>query len=90
MSPRPNPYGAQLVFSTHDVALLGSGLINQDEVWMTDKSHEGVTYFTPLTEFKLRSRDDLEKAYRLGRFGGVPVDDNFFVEFEDDTSQTDS
>ena len=37
-----NPHGAQLVFSTHDVTLLGSGLIRQDEIWVTDKSHEGV------------------------------------------------
>ena len=79
-----NPHGAQLVFSTHDVALLGSGLMNQDEIWMTDKSHEGESQFTPLTEFKLRSRDDIEKAYRIGRLGGVPVGDDFFVSFRDD------
>lgn len=79
-----NPHGAQLIFSTHDVALLGSGLINQDEIWMTDKGHEGESQFTPLTEFKLRSRDDIEKAYRLGRLGGVPVADDFFVSFRDD------
>ena len=81
-----NPHGAQLVFSTHDVALLGSGLINQDEIWMTDKSHVGDSQFTPLTEFKLRSRDDVEKAYRLGRLGGVPVGDDFFITFRDDGS----
>ena len=81
-----NPHGAQLVFSTHDVALLGSGLINQDEIWMTDKSHEGETTFTPLTDFKLRSRDDIEKAYRLGRLGGIPVGDDFFVSFQENKS----
>ena len=79
-----NPYGAQLIFSTHDIALLGSGLIRQDEIWMTDKTHEGVSRFTPLTEFKLRSRDDIEKAYRRGRLGGVPSGDDFFIEFNDD------
>ena len=78
-----NPHGAQLVFSTHDVALLGSGLVSQDEIWMTDKSHEGMTRFTPLTDFKLRSRDDIEKAYRNGRIGGVPTGDDFFVSFGD-------
>ncbi len=79
-----NPHGAQLVFSTHDVALLGSGLINQDEIWMTDKNHVGESQFTPLTEFKLRSRDDIEKAYRLGRLGGIPMGDDFFVNLRDD------
>ena len=82
-----NPHGAQLVFSTHDVALLGSGLIHQDEIWMTDKSHEGESQFTPLTEFNLRSRDDIEKAYRLGRLGGVPVGDDFFISFRDDRNR---
>ena len=77
-----NPHGAQLVFSTHDVALLGSDLIHQDEIWMTDKSHEGISQFTPLTEFKLRSRDDIEKAYRHGRLGGVPIGEDFFIDFD--------
>ena len=78
-----NPRGAQLVFSTHDVTLLGSGLIRQDEIWMVDKSRDGVSGFTPLTDFRLRSRDDLEKGYRHGRFGGVPAADDFLVAFDD-------
>ena len=79
-----NPCGAQLILSTHDVTLLGSGLLRQDEIWMTDKSHEGMSRFTPLTEFKLRSRDDIEKAYRYGRLGGVPAGDDFAIDFDDD------
>ena len=67
-----NPHGAQLVFSTHDVSLLSGNLLQQDQVWMAEKNHEGVSQFTPLTEFKLRSRDDIERAYRYGRLGGVP------------------
>lgn len=81
---RSNPHGAQLVFSTHDVTLLGSGVIRQDEIWMTDKNREGASEFTPLTDFKLRSRDDIEKAYRDGRLGGVPAADDFLVAFDDD------
>ena len=79
-----NPRGAQLVFSTHDVTLLGGGVIRQDEIWMTDKNREGASEFTPLTDFKLRSRDDIEKAYRDGRLGGVPAADDFLVAFDDD------
>ena len=79
-----NPRSAQLVFSTHDVTLLGSGLIRQDEIWMTDKNREGASEFTPLTIFKLRSRDDIERAYRHGRFGGVPAADDFLVAFDAD------
>ena len=79
-----NPRGAQLVFSTHDVTLLGGGVVRQDEIWMTDKNREGASEFTPLTDFKLRSRDDIEKAYRGGRLGGVPAADDFPVAFDDD------
>ena len=85
-----NPYGAQLVFSTHDVALLSSDLIHQDEIWMTDKSHEGISQFTPLTEFRLRSRDDIEKAYRHGRLGGVPIGEDFFIDFDSNEVPTES
>ena len=72
-----NPSGAQLIFTTHDVTLLSSGLLSQDEIWISEKDNAGVSRFTPLTDFKLRSRDDIEKAYRNGRFGGVPASDEF-------------
>ena len=83
-----NPHGAQLVFSTHDVTLLSSGPLRQDEIWMTDKNREGASRFTPLTDFKLRSRDDIEKAYRHGRLGGVPSGNDFFVDFGRETPMT--
>lgn len=75
-----NPNGAQLIFSTHDVSLLGSGLIQQDEIFVTEKDKEGVSRFSPLSDFKLRSRDNIEKAYRLGRVGGISSVDDFWIE----------
>ena len=78
-----NPRGAQLVFTTHDVTLLSSDLIHQDEIWMADKDREGTSRFTPLTDFDLRSRDNIERAYRFGRLGGVPFGDEFAVDFDD-------
>ena len=77
-----NPLGAQLVFSTHDVALLSDKFLSRDEIWMTDKDSDGVSVFTPLTEYKLRSRDDFEKVYRQGRLGGVPSADEFFLAWD--------
>ena len=88
--PKSNPRGAQLVFTTHDVTLLGSDLIHQDEIWMADKDREGASRFTPLTDFNLRSRDNIERAYRFGRLGGVPYGDEFAVEFEDRPDTTTS
>ena len=79
-----NPNGAQLVFSTHDVTLLRDQFISQDEIWLAEKDDEGVTHFTPLTEFSLRTRDDIERAYRRGRLGGVPPGDDFVYAFGQD------
>ena len=82
-----NPHGAQLVFSTHDVALLSGGLLLRDEIWMTEKDRDGATCFTPLTDYKLRSRDNLEQAYRHGRFGAVPSSDDFLLAWDTESDR---
>ena len=79
-----NENSAQLVFSTHDVSLLSSGLLHHDEIWIAEKDEDGVSRFTPLTDYKLGSMDDVEKAYRRGRLGGISVSDDFFVQLERD------
>ena len=84
-----NPHGAQLLFSTHDVTLLDSDVLQQDEIWFTDKDSDGASHLTPLTDFKLPPPDqlrhsDIEQAYRLGRFGGVPGSREFLVELDTD------
>ena len=67
-----NRNGAQLVAAVHDTALLRDGL-ELDEVWLAEKDASGASRFTPLTDFRLRSREDLEKVYREGGVGGAPV-----------------
>lgn len=74
-----NPLGAQLVFSTHDVTLLSGLFLSVDEIWLTDKDRDGATRFTPMTDYKLRSRDNLERAYRHGRLGGTPSIHDFLL-----------
>ena len=86
-SRESNRHGAQLVFSTHDVALLSGGLLLRDEIWMTEKDRDGATCFTPLTDYKLRSRDNLEQAYRHGRFGAVPSSDDFLLAWDTESDR---
>ena len=81
--PESNPHGAQLIFSTHDVTLLNSGLLRRDEIWLADKDRRGESRFIPLSDFKLRSRDDIERAYRNGRVGGIPLGNEFHVDLGD-------
>lgn len=87
-----NPHGAQLLFSTHDVTLLDSDVLQQDEIWFTDKDSDGASRLTPLTDFKLPPpgevrHGDIEQAYRRGRFGGVPKSREFLVEFDADQEE---
>ena len=67
-----NPLGAQLIFSTHDTNLLSPGLLRRDEVWLTEKSRAGITTMTPLSDYKTRITDNIERGYLQGRFGAVP------------------
>ncbi|MYF37112.1 MAG: ATP-binding protein, partial [Synechococcus sp. SB0678_bin_12] len=85
-----NPHGAQLLFSTHDVTLLDSYTLQQDEIWFTDKDPDGASHLTPLTDFKLPDQlrhGDIEQAYRHGRFGGVPNSREFLVELNADKEE---
>ena len=66
-----NHNGAQLIATVHDTALLRN--LELDEVWLAEKDTSGVSRFAPLTDFHIRSREDLEKVYREGRVGGAPV-----------------
>ncbi len=78
--PETNPYGAQLIFTTHDTSLLNH--LNRDEVWLTEKDDSGATTMTALAEFggdKVRRSLNLEKAYLQGRFGAVPELDQFML-----------
>jgi ABC-type transport system involved in cytochrome c biogenesis ATPase subunit len=71
--PKTNPKGAQLIFTTHNATLLHSNLLRRDQVWFTEKRRGGDSFLYPLTDYKPRSDESLEKGYLAGRYGGVPV-----------------
>ncbi|WP_147463617.1 AAA family ATPase [Cellulomonas triticagri] len=77
-SVESNPYGAQLLFSTHDTTLLGdfAGLgyvLDRDQIWFVEKSRHGQIELIPLTDYKPRGSSDLERQYLQGRYGAVPL-----------------
>lgn len=78
LRPESNPNGAQLVFSTHDITLLGAGLLSRDAIWLVEKDLEGVSSLIPMSDYKLRG--DFERAYRNGRVGGTPDLHQFVVD----------
>jgi energy-coupling factor transporter ATP-binding protein EcfA2 len=71
-SPKTNPKGAQLIATTHDTNLLRSPLLRRDQVWFTEKDVEGATDLYPLTDFRTRKGDNLERGYLQGRYGAIP------------------
>jgi len=77
--PVQNERGAQLIFSTHDTTLLDSQFLRRDQVWLTEKRRNQSSELVPLTEFSPRKGEALEKGYLSGRYGGVPVLDDYLA-----------
>jgi len=71
-----NPNGAQLIFTTHDTTALGTMVGNQPlsrgQIWFTEKDREGSSRLTPLTDYRPRKGENIERGYLQGRYGGTP------------------
>ena len=80
-NPQTNPKNAQVIFTTHDTNLLGNDVgepvLRRDQVWLTKKDKEGATVLYPLTDFKPRKPENLERGYLQGRYGAIPYLGNF-------------
>lgn len=63
---------SQLIITTHESRLLDLDTIRRDEVWFAENSIEEGTTLYSLEEFKTRFDLKLDKAYLLGRYGGIP------------------
>lgn len=71
-SQQSNQKGAQLIFSTHSANLLGGDLLRRDQIWFTEKDSEGATHLYPLTDYKPRGTENVERRYSQGRYGAFP------------------
>lgn len=72
-SAETNPHHAQLIFTTHDTALLGAKLFRRDQVWFTEKDIYGASSLYSLSEYKVRSGAAFERDYLTGRYGATPI-----------------
>jgi uncharacterized protein len=68
-----NPRGAQLIFNAHDTELLNGPLLRRDEIWFTEKDRAGATRLYPLSDFKPRKAENLQRGYLQGRYGATPI-----------------
>ena len=71
-----NQTGAQLIFTSHNIALMDIGrgpIRNRERIWFTEKNSAGSTALYQLSEFTgLQSGSNITKNYLEGRFGAIP------------------
>ena len=70
-----NRHNAQLVFTTHDTTVLDQTLMRRDQVWFVEKDTENATRLYPLSDYKPRKGEALQKGYLYGRYGALPFPD---------------
>ena len=70
-----NTQGAQLIFTTHDLTLLGNHpteALDRNEVWFAEKQ-QSISELTALSEYSPRDNHNIEKRYLQGVFGAIPI-----------------
>ena len=72
-SNKTNPNNAQMVFTTHETAILNQEVFRRDQIWFCEKDERQATVLYPLTDFSPRKgRENLEAGYLSGRYGALP------------------
>lgn len=73
--PTVNQTGAQLIFTSHDIALMDIGrgpIRNRERIWFTEKNSAKATMLYQLSDFtSLQARSSITKNYLEGRFGAT-------------------
>lgn len=76
ISSTVNQTGAQLIFTTNDIALMDIGrgpICNRERIWFTEKNSAQATTLYQLSDFTgLQSGSNITKNYLEGRFGATP------------------
>lgn len=73
--PEVNRFGSQLIFSTHNMQLMGPEKLRRDQIWLAQKD-DNKTKIYSLDDFdknKVKINTPYSKWYDDGRFGGVPT-----------------
>src|SRR3546814_11488100 len=73
--PTVNRRNAQLVITSHDVTVLRR--LEREEIWFVEKASDGASTLSSLVEYNTRKDYAFDKQYLEGRYGGVPVIDDF-------------
>ncbi|MCK5720949.1 MAG: hypothetical protein KAI84_00290 [Gammaproteobacteria bacterium] len=61
-----------LIFATHDTTVLDQTLMRRDQVWFVEKGEENANRLYPLSDYKPRKGEALQKGYLYGGYGALP------------------
>lgn len=68
---------AQLIATTHNANIMDLDFLRQDEIWFMERQKDHSSHLFSLNQFKLRAENEVEKNYLLGRYGAIPVFNQF-------------
>lgn len=75
--PETNPHRAQLLFTSHDVTLLGDSqrnrILGRDQIWLAEKANNGASRLLSLSDLGPRKEEAIGRRYLAGHYGGVPL-----------------
>ena len=79
-----NKGNGQLIYSTHDTVNLNNDTFRRDEIWFAEKDKDGISKIYSLSDYKINDtkvRNDAtyNKDYLSGRYGAIPVLEDFNV-----------
>lgn len=82
-SRKTNPKNAQLIFASHDVSLLNNKLFRRDQIHFAEKTIKGESCYYQLSDVAgVRQSVSYEKYYMNGLFGGVPLINQYDLDFK--------
>ncbi len=74
-----NKRNAQLIFTAHDTTILDLDLLRRDQIWFIEKDKNQSSQLYPLSQFKPRKEEALQKNYLQGRYGALPYINHLFT-----------
>ena len=79
-----NKGNGQLIYSTHDTVNLNKETFRRDEIWFAEKDKYGISTIYSLADYKINDvkvRNDAtyNKDYLSGRYGAIPVLEDFNI-----------
>lgn len=82
-SRKTNPKNAQLIFASHDVSLLNNKIFRRDQIHFAEKTIKGESCYYQLSDVAgVRQSVSYEKYYMNGLFGGVPLINQYDLDFK--------